>query len=285
MKQTQSIFLLIFLMFSFQAISQQNVGVNKSNPAQALDVNGNVNVDGNLMLNGQAGQAGQVLKTNSSGATQWVDFSQFQHVYQSYREVSLGVGLRLPINTTRVGIELQGAGGAGASTGGGAGGNYIAFIVEGLVNRVITYTVGAGGTYNGTTTGTSSTVTIDGYTYTAEGGYGANSIYQRGGYNNSVEGSHYFILEIGQPGTANDYNYTYGPGGNTLYKIIYGSGGGTYPSYTYTPGGTYIKNQTTGVDLHITESTPPFTFGSGGAANKVVNTLCNGRKGYLRIYY
>lgn len=286
MKNILSTFLLIFLFSYFNAYSQQKVGVNKTNPNELLDVNGNVNIDGNLKLNGQAGQAGQILKTNSSGATQWVDFSQFEHVFEANYATSSNISFASSV--TKIGIELQGGGGAGSSSGGGAGGNYIAFIREGLTSGTVDYTVGAGGTYNGEKNGSSSSVTINysgsAVTFSAHGGYGALSI-QRGASNNTLLNTRYVFSALGQPGTANDYSYSYGPGGNTIYKIIYGSGGGTYPSYIYTPGGSYIKNQTSNTDLHITESTYPFTLGSGGAANKTINSLCNGNDGYVRIYY
>lgn len=61
--------LTIALLLFFAIVSAQNVGVNKTNPAQPLEVAGNVNVDGNLLVNGTAGKAGEVLTTNAAGAT------------------------------------------------------------------------------------------------------------------------------------------------------------------------------------------------------------------------
>jgi hypothetical protein len=41
----------ICLLLSFISFSQDKVGINKTNPDESLDINGNVNMDGNLMLN------------------------------------------------------------------------------------------------------------------------------------------------------------------------------------------------------------------------------------------
>ena len=270
-------------MLSFASFCQDNIGINKTNPNQSLDVDGNVNIDGNLMLNGQAGQPGQVLKTNGSGGTQWVDFSEFDKVFGIY---ATGSGtFTVPSNVNKIGIELQGGGGAGSNNGGGAGGNYIAFVINVTPGWSITYAAGIGGTYNGSISGVSSTVTINSILYRSQGGFGASSA-QKGGSNNlSSNGLALYFRALGQPGTSNDYSYSYGPDSNTIYKIKYGSGGGAYPSYVYTPGGSLVRNQTLGTDLHITLSTSPFAFGSGGPANKSLNSSNNGRGGYVRIHY
>ena len=250
---------------------------------ESLDVTGNANFDGNILLNGVAGQPGQTLQTNSSGFPQWVDFSEFDRVFGLY---ATGSGtFTVPSNVDRIGIELQGGGGAGSNNGGGAGGNYIAFVIDVTPGWSIPYAVGAGGIYNSNITGVSSTVTINSTLYRAQGGFGASNT-QKGGSNNlSSNGLALYFRALGQPGTANDYSYSYGPNGDTIYKILYGSGGGTYPSYTLTPGGSLVRNHSTGFDLHITLSTSPFTFGSGGPANKTLNAASNGRGGYVRIHY
>ena len=283
MHKSHLILAILLFSLSYSLSSQQRVGINKTNPNQSLDVNGNINIDGNLLLNNQAGQPGQILQTNSSGATQWVDFSEFDKVVGMY---TTGSGtFTVPSNVNKIGIELQGGGGAGSNNGGGAGGNYIAFVIDVTPGWSISYAAGIGGIHNGSISGVSSTVTINSILYRSQGGFGASSA-QKGGSNNlSSNGLALYFRALGQPGTSNDYSYSYGPGGDTIYKIKYGSGGGTYPSYIYTPGGSLVRNQTLGTDLHITLSTSPFTFGSGGPANKSLNSSNNGRGGYVRIHY
>ena len=60
---------LIILLLAFgmiwhaNPVSAQttNVGIGTTNPAEKLDVNGNINLNGTIKVNGQDGQAGQVL--------------------------------------------------------------------------------------------------------------------------------------------------------------------------------------------------------------------------------
>ncbi|HEY6503853.1 MAG TPA: hypothetical protein VIZ28_07765 [Chitinophagaceae bacterium] len=47
------------------------VGINTLNPAERLDVNGNINLSGVLKVNGNAGTTGQVLTSNGTGDPQW----------------------------------------------------------------------------------------------------------------------------------------------------------------------------------------------------------------------
>ena len=275
---------LFFLFFSTMLFSQENVGINKTNPNQSLDVDGNVNIDGNLMLNGQAGQPGQVLKTNSSGATQWVDFSQFENVRSFY--VSGSGTWQVPAGVTKIAVELQGGGGAASTKGGGSGGNYVTFTSDVQSLSTISIFVGKGGNHSTSeVNGEASTVIISGITFTANGGLRGSTISERGGSNFLELGNKNYFVALGQPGTANDYSFTYGPGGNTIFKTVYGSGGGVYPFYRYTPGGSRLKNENSGDETHITESTYPFSYGCGGAAEKVLGLENNGERGYVKIYY
>lgn len=211
-------------------------------------------------------------------------FAQFENIFAFY---ATGIfTFTVPSGVTKIGIELLGGGGAGSNNGGGAGGNYLAVIKQVNPGAQIDIETGLGGSYNGSSNdGFSSTVTLGGVTYTAHGGFGAGAA-QRGGNNNfNFLGLGNYFRALGQPGTANDYSYSYGPGGNTIFKTIYGSGGGTYPSYTYTPGGSRLKNLNTNTDLNITECTSPFAFGSGGAAGITLNSRNSGRGGFVRIHY
>src|SRR5262249_10937673 len=51
-----------------------HVGIDKTGPAQALDVSGNVQFSGALMPGGSAGTSGQFLQSTGSGAT-WATLS------------------------------------------------------------------------------------------------------------------------------------------------------------------------------------------------------------------
>ena len=58
-------FLGLLMICSTTAYSQ--VGINTTTPAQMLDVNGNVKIDGALMPNNLAGTAGQLLESGGPG--------------------------------------------------------------------------------------------------------------------------------------------------------------------------------------------------------------------------
>ncbi|MEQ1935687.1 MAG: hypothetical protein ABL962_17660 [Fimbriimonadaceae bacterium] len=60
----QIILLIAFgMVWLTNSVSAQttNVGIGTTNPAEKLDVNGNINLNGTIKVNGQDGQAGQVV--------------------------------------------------------------------------------------------------------------------------------------------------------------------------------------------------------------------------------
>jgi hypothetical protein len=113
-------FLLVLLMISAGMIAQ-NIGVGTTNPSEKLDVNGNLNIGGNLKVNGISGQSGQVLRTNSSGNTEWGDLSEYKN-HVAYTQNGTWV---VPAGVTKLMIEAWGGGGGGAMGGGGASGSYM----------------------------------------------------------------------------------------------------------------------------------------------------------------
>ena len=80
-----------FLHFSLIALSQ-NVGIGTPNPAQKLDVNGNVQFSGALMPSGNAGTAGQSLLSNGSGtAPYWGTATSGQQSTTTYSTATVTV--------------------------------------------------------------------------------------------------------------------------------------------------------------------------------------------------
>jgi hypothetical protein len=162
-----------------------NIGVNKTNPTERLDVNGNVNIDGQIKINGSAGQANQVLMKNNSNQPVWTDINEFKNlvVYNSVSTAtSPGVGddfftFTVPAGVTTILVECWGGGGGGAvKTGGGAGG-YVSAKFNVTPSTTVSVQVGAGGNYavgagNAVLGGTSS-VSYAGATMNAYGGSGA----------------------------------------------------------------------------------------------------------------
>jgi hypothetical protein len=65
--------LLLFIMAIAIQTKAQNVGIGNPNPAEKLDVRGNINLTGTIKANGVDGTARQVLAKNASNNLDWVN--------------------------------------------------------------------------------------------------------------------------------------------------------------------------------------------------------------------
>lgn len=69
---------LYLLLFFYTNISKsQNLGINKTNPTESLDVNGNINLSGTIKANGVDCLANQVLMKNNTGAMVWGNLADY----------------------------------------------------------------------------------------------------------------------------------------------------------------------------------------------------------------
>jgi len=184
MKSVVSIITILFLFATIHGASQR-VGINKTNPTEALDVNGNINLNGTIKANGIQGSAGQVLTSTGAGVV-WNNMSnEFKNVRQFYTTgtTSTTFNFTVPAGVTRVMVELWGGGGGGFAGSGGSSGNYLAIvrdIVPGTtVSMIITPGLkGLGGRsvfFNTSlnrfaTDGGTTTVVINGTSFSATGG-------------------------------------------------------------------------------------------------------------------
>jgi len=76
-----------------------NVGINNLTPAEKLDVNGNINMSGALMINGSPGTTGQVLTSNGAGDTQWKN-AAYSNTTRFYLIGSEGASQNTNLNLT-----------------------------------------------------------------------------------------------------------------------------------------------------------------------------------------
>jgi hypothetical protein len=127
----------------------QNVGVGTATPAEKLDVNGNVNVQGNLKVNGDAGQPGQVLRVNNDGSQSWANMFGYKN-RKMFTSISAWT---VPAGVKEIMIEAVGAGGGGAKGGGGSGGAYAVGVYKIAPGTVISIFAGIGGAGSSTETG------------------------------------------------------------------------------------------------------------------------------------
>lgn len=275
----------LFFVCCLSYVYGQNVGINKANPAQPLDVNGNVNVDGKILFNGVQGAAGQVLSTSATGATVWAGRSDFNYVKGFTQNGSFTV----PAGVTRIMVEAWGAGGGGSSGGGGGAGMYLQSIQTVTPGQVLTVTTGTGGANASTYPGSASDGTVTTVTgtapfinLTAAGGKGAFSTTPgyttRYGVSDGI-----YIQFIGQCGDANTFSYT--QKNSTSYAIIrkYGDGGAAGPDYSRrSQGQTISYNENTGATLESNTPTfAPYPGGGGGGGSLGVD----GANGMVNIWY
>ncbi len=264
----KAIIYLILIFFSI-SLQGQNVGINKSNPTQPLDVNGNVNVDGNILVNGVEGAAGQVLQTTSSGSMAWVNSGNYTYLKGYVQSGTFTV----PAGITRVLVEVWGAGGGGSSGGGGAGGMYILSVQDVSPGTVLNITIGLGGANATTDPGAASdggNTSVSGLPtlLTAIGGHGAYSTSPGYSSRYGTVGASY-TQYIGQNGDAN--TFTYAQKNATTFAIIrkYGDGGAVGPDFNKrSQGETRSYNESTSSFIETNSPTfAPYPGGGGGGGH------------------
>ena len=98
---------MLTLLFTGILLSAQNIGIGNSNPAEKLDVNGNINVTGTIKANGTDGLPQQVLMKNSSGALTWGSICD----YKNFSMFVLSGSFIIPAGVTKVAVEIWGGAG------------------------------------------------------------------------------------------------------------------------------------------------------------------------------
>lgn len=270
-------------------VTAQNVGIGTNTPTQKLDVNGNINMSGNLQVNNVAGQANQVLMTNGSGNTFWGDMGE----YKNMASFTLDAVWVIPAGVTKIRIEAWGGGGGGAIGGGGAGGSYIRTKELTVVPATsITIIIGAGGNGAATdlvggTDGGSTTVTGTFGGYSAGPGIGG-FLFSGGSPFGLTLANASFIQFPGMPGSSTVYEYTERTAGQFVEVAKNGSGGGVAPFYIINPGGMYVKDLNTNTIIKNTYP-PSSTLGirgsGGGGGSTGLVWGRDGQGGMVIIYY
>lgn len=175
---------LTAFIVSFYSINAQNVGIGTTTPSEKLDVNGNINVAGQIKVNGNAGTANQVMLKDAGNNLAWGDLSEFKNL-QSFDNNSTASSAganninstwTVPAGVTTIFVEAWGGGGGGASRTGGSGGGYISARLTVTPAAIANLTIGAGGSYgnvlvNGIIGGNTS-FSIGGAVLSALGGEG-----------------------------------------------------------------------------------------------------------------
>ena len=286
MKKITSLLLLLIAM----QVSAQKVGIGTNTPTETLDVNGKLNVQGNIKISGVAGTDGQVLMTNNTGATVWGDICDFKNI-ASFTQNTNWI---IPPGVTKIVIEAWGGGGGGAAGGGGAGGGYIRSQVTSVSPGNITITIGTGGAGAATevvnaSDGTQTTISgvFGAYTAPAGGGGGVTG----GGiaFSFGLAGDPY-ILYPGEAGYNNAINFAQRTAGQFVEIKKYGAGGGSFPFYNAGgDGGTIVKDLNTLLFINVIAPSnfikTPGAGGGGGFNPNGATWGAAGSNGMVIIHY
>lgn len=155
-----------------------NSGLGISNPDDKLEVNGDVNITGQIKADDQIGLPGQILTPNQNGGMNWIDPRGYDYFIDFWKTGSSD--WTVPADVTEVMVEMWGAGGGGALGGGGGSGGYIKAIFSVTPGQVLTTFIGVGGAgvSNGMAVsaadGQSTSISSGGFSIVANGGQGAS---------------------------------------------------------------------------------------------------------------
>jgi hypothetical protein len=205
-----------------------NLGVGTLNPTQRLDVDGNVNMNGNLLVDNTQGNPGEVLATMPDGSTGWSDpgfgNSRFENSIVFFNDDTWTV----PAGVTEIGVELWGGGGGGTGGHGGNSGNYLYAIIEVPAGDVVTITIGDGG--DAVLSGENTEINTSG-TFGSLFARGGLTAFANGSFNAPNGSSHgslpykFIKLVRGSAGTATTVEYTRYDNDVTIKTIHWGDGG------------------------------------------------------------
>ena len=296
--KAQSTLLFLLMMTSF--LQAQNVGIGTTTPVEKFDVNGNVNVSGQLKFNSNEGNAGQVLIKDVNNNPVWGDLSEYKNlsVFDCFQVIGGGGAgncsntWTVPAGVTKILVECWGGGGGGGTTSGAGGGGYVSAKFNVAPGNTGLMQIGAGGSILFAATGVpggTSLFSINGMAEFASGGFGAAvaltsnyTITLPAGGSFSVSGiTDNYFGSAGSTGiftkqlfsqvnatTFADIRY-YGDGGDAALVSGSGGRGGFYQAYNAVSQTVY--------------SPGPLLQGGGGAADPSGGT--NGRGGRIIIHY
>ena len=117
-----------------------NVGIGNSSPVNKLDVSGDVNLTGAIKTNGNAGTAGQFLRSNGGGSMSWTNSGfQNQVVFSvtAFPGTAGDYNWTVPAGITKIEVELWGGGGHGG----------FSHANDSLIGNDLFLTTGGGGSY------------------------------------------------------------------------------------------------------------------------------------------
>ena len=292
--------LMACLCVASVASSAQNIGIGKSNPTEALDVQGNVNVDGKIKLNGSGGQPGQTLSVAADGTQYWANTFGYKNRKQfpSFLNWSPS-SWQVPPGVTEVLIEAVGQGGAGAKGGGGGGAAYViakvkvapgTFIIKSHVEPTqfnfpgypATSETGPG------MAGVSTLITGPGFSIEAKGGSGALQNAAGTGGNGVYSGDSIIYAQVFYGGVGQSMQETYSQRSATEFVTSRKQGDGgvcAFDPHNISRGGFFSFNTQTLFNITLILSPDKIScFGCGGAGGNSSNGNWGSFGGMIAAY-
>jgi hypothetical protein len=266
----------------------QNVGIGTPTPIEKLDVNGNVNVSGQLKFNGNAGTAKQIMMKDASNNPIWGDMTSYQNIAVfDCNATAFTQGTNnctqtwtVPAGVTSILVECWGGGGGGGYATGGAGGGYITGKITVTPASVANLIIGAGGRYstsstNGITGGTTS-FDLGSFSLNAYGGEGGDfrNLFTTSAYISNTVGGAYsgtgfgginFYGLFGKAGNVTERNFSQISASEFANVVRFGSGGDAGNTVGSGAKGGYMINSASFYNVFYTDSNPSQQGGGGGA--------------------
>jgi hypothetical protein len=260
------VFALMIPALSMQA---QNIGINQTNPAEKLDVNGNINITGTIKTNGTAGTTGQMLMSTGTGMT-WGSIMNYKKCVIYYTPGN-SYGFTVPAGVTEVMVELWGGGSGGTTLCGGTSGGYARTVQSVTPGGSLPITVGAVGSYGSTTSTGGGQTRVDfpllSSYIVASGGGGVQAAQTGyvGGGTGTVSNA---FFSYGNPGQKNIS--TFGMKNATTYVEIRkcGTGGAPIGMFNSVPVEGDVAEYDNGVAFSNFQALASFVPSAGGAAGR-----------------
>jgi hypothetical protein len=273
--QKHSLLFLILISVTLSMYAQTgNVGIGKTNPAEKLDVLGNINVDGTIKVNGVDGTANQVLMKNGEGTLTWGSLTDYKN-FKMFEWVGNNVpqNFTIPAGVTKVAVELWGAGGGGSINGGGGAGGYglgIFNVTPGGTATILVGTAGVGYSGPGSlVNGTESRFTFSTSVLGVNGGSGSVNFPGAGGSISTYSEDIMFLYYPGQTGRKNMEQYQQVSPTEFAIYTRYGNGGVAWQQMpTGGEGGFSVISTTTAFTLREGNGAQGLAPGEGGGGGK-----------------
>jgi hypothetical protein len=240
--------------------SSETMRVYNSGTGNAITVDGNLNVTGDLKTNGVTGTVGQVLRSNGNGTMSWSSTASsltntypkslsYNGLFDNISGSQSTYSFTVPSGITKIWVEAWGGGSAGAllpttmtnttASKGGDAGSFLSVILNVVPSEVLTINVGNGSSVS---SGGASTILRNSTSSSIleVGGGTSFSFYLPTDVATNTNGLLCFVK--GEIGHVSTESYSQTSSTNFVRTVSGGSGGSAYPDQKGGSGTTVTYN-------------------------------------------